>query len=294
VHPTYYGIAGNLRKLVALAHNSQIPVLVDEAHGAHCYFHEQLPISAMAAQADMAATSLHKLGGSLIQSSVLNTKSSLIPKERLRSCLNMLTTTSTSYLLLCSLDTARRYLALHGRDMAEHSLHLARWAREKINQLPGLYCIGKEYLKRYYLHDLDETKLLIHLWGLKIHGQQAETWLRKHHRIEVELSDFHNLLCIITAGDTEQSVQRLITALEDLSKNFYHPKSLSKLQLLAPPEVPVLQLSPRQAFYSPTRLIPLKEAVGEVSAEAIMLYPPGIPIILPGEIISQSAYAYIQ
>src|SRR5690606_10077134 len=146
INPTYFGLYANLKEIVDLAHDCDIPVLVDEAHGVHVHFHDELPLSAMQAGADMAATSVHKLGGSLTQSSVLNMRAGRINPKRVQSIISMLTTTSTSYILLASLDTARKNLALHGRQMAEHAMQLAQQARHKINQIPGLYCFGEEIL----------------------------------------------------------------------------------------------------------------------------------------------------
>jgi arginine decarboxylase len=293
VNPTYYGVAGNLPKTVELIHQHGIPVLVDEAHGVLGYFHDRLPLSAMEAGADMAATSVHKLGGSLTQSSVLNLRKGRIQPERVQSIISMLTTTSTSYILLSSLDCARRYLATEGQRLIERTLHLADDARTKINQIPGLTCIGREWLDHDALYDLDETKLLIHLSGLNMTGNEAEEWLRQIHHIEVELSDLYHVLCLVTIGDREESLAALIAALQDLSNHFYQPE----VNVSAPihlPAIPELVLSPRAAFYSETISLPLTQAAGRIMAEFIMIYPPGIPILLPGERIKQENIGYIQ
>src|SRR5690606_18531996 len=162
-----------------LFRSCDIPVLVDEAHGVHVHFHDELPLSAMQAGADMAATSVHKLGGSLTQSSVLNMRAGRINPKRVQSIISMLTTTSTSYLLLASLDTARKHLALHGREMAEHALRLAAKARKRINELPGLYCFGDEILGTEATFDYDPTKLTIHVAKLGLTGYDVEKWLRE-------------------------------------------------------------------------------------------------------------------
>ncbi|OJF16554.1 MAG: arginine decarboxylase, partial [Bacillaceae bacterium G1] len=159
INPTYYGIAANLKQIVELAHSRQIPVLVDEAHGVHIHFHEALPLSAMQAGADMAATSMHKLGGSLTQSSILNIQGPLVNPNRVQAILSMLTTTSTSYLLLASLDAARRYLATQGHRLLSETLALAAYAREEIAKIPGLYCIGPEILGSEATYAIDLTKL---------------------------------------------------------------------------------------------------------------------------------------
>ncbi|SFJ05754.1 aminotransferase class I/II-fold pyridoxal phosphate-dependent enzyme [Thermoflavimicrobium dichotomicum] len=292
INPTYYGIAANLKDIVERVHRYQIPVLVDEAHGVHTHFHERLPLSAMDAGADMAATSVHKLGGSLTQSSVLNVKEGLVNPHRVQSIISMLTTTSTSYLLLASLDAARRYLATEGKIMIDKTLQLADYARKQINEIPGLICMGREWLDHDALYDLDETKLTIHLKHLGITGYDAEKWLRQYHNIEVELSDLYNILCLITPGDSKDTVDALIHGLRDLSKHFYSPEQKLEIPTRLP-EIPELALSPRDAFYSETISVPLKEAAGRIIAEFIMIYPPGIPVLQPGERITPTNIQYI-
>ncbi|MGD8189970.1 aminotransferase class I/II-fold pyridoxal phosphate-dependent enzyme [Brevibacillus ginsengisoli] len=292
INPTYFGFAGDLREIVRLAHNYQVPVLVDEAHGVHIRFHEDMPISAMQAGADCAATSVHKLGGSLTQSSILNVREGLVDVNRVKTVLSMLTTTSTSYILLASLDMARQHLALNGHMLLERAIELAEQARKQINLIPRLYCVGEEILGKPATFAMDKTKLLIHVKDLGITGWEAENWLREKHNIEVEMSDLYNILCFITAGDTEETIQSLINGLRDLAVEFSHMEAVEKPTVTLP-KIPVLSLSPRDAFYSETEIIPLKESAGRIIAEFIMVYPPGIPIFLPGEIITEENIAYI-
>lgn len=293
INPTYFGVAANLREIVMVAHSYGVPVLVDEAHGAHIHFHEELPMSAMEAGADMAATSLHKLGGSLTQSSILNVREGRVNPQRVQMIMSMLTTTSTSYILLASLDAARKQLALHGREMNEKALRLARRAREALNQIPGIYCFGDERIGEEAIYDYDPTKLTIHVRELGITGYEAEKWLREVHNIEVELSDLYNVLCFITAGDSEETVNALVAAIRDLSQTFYSKRTAREVRVVLP-KIPVLALSPRDAFYAETETVPLDEAVGRIMAEFIMVYPPGIPIVMPGEILTEENLAYIR
>ena len=187
INPTYYGFAADLKRIVDIAHSANIPVIVDEAHGVHLKFHDALPISAMEAGADMAATSVHKLGGSLTQSSVLNVREGLVSVNRVQSVLSMLTTTSTSYPLLASLDCARRQLAVHGHELIDNTIRLAKEARKRINKIPHLKVAGRERLHSSATYDMDPTKLLISVKDLGITGHQAEEWLRQNANIEVEL-----------------------------------------------------------------------------------------------------------
>jgi len=241
----------------------------------------------------MAATSMHKLGGSLTQSSILNVKGNRINPNRVQAILSMLTTTSTSYLLLASLDAARRYLATQGRRLLSETLALAQEAREQIANIPGLYCIGPEILGSEATYAMDLTKLLICVKDLGITGYEAEIWLREHYNIEVELSDLYNILCILTPGDTKETVGVLIRALQHLSREYEHQISACPIQVHLPP-IPVLAITPREAFYADTETVPLQEAVGRIIAEFIMVYPPGIPILLPGEIIEQESLDFIR
>lgn len=294
INPTYFGVSANLKEIVDLAHSRHVPVLVDEAHGVLIHFHPDLPMSAMEAGADMAATSVHKLGGSMTQSSVLNLniKNGFVNPQRVQTIISMLTTTSTSYILLASLDTSRRNLAIHGHDMAQKAINLAQNARRVINEIEGLYCFGEEILGGEATFDYDPTKLTIHVRHLGITGYETENWLREKYNIEVELSDMYNILCLVTPGDNEETLSILLTALRELAETFYNVNTANEL-IVKIPEIPQLSLIPREAFYGDTEVIPFKESAGRIIAEFIYVYPPGIPILLPGEVISQDNIDYI-
>lgn len=293
INPTYFGVAADLKKIVEVAHSYDVPVLVDEAHGVHIHFHDELPLSAMQAGADMAATSVHKLGGSMTQSSILNVKDGLVSYKRVQSILSMLTTTSTSYLLLASLDVARRRLVTEGRDLIDRTIKLANSVRERINNIDHLYCVGKEILGTKATHNYDPTKLIISIKDLGITGYDVEKWLREKYNIEVELSDLYNLLCLITPGDTETEGDLLVKALQELSDEFHERAEKIHAQVLLP-DIPLLALTPRDAFYSETEVIPFSESEGRIIAEFVMVYPPGIPIFIPGEIITAENLRYIE
>lgn len=293
INPTYFGVSADLRKIVEVAHSYEVPVLVDEAHGVHIHFHEELPLSAMQAGADMAATSVHKLGGSMTQSSILNVKDGLVSYKRVQSILSMLTTTSTSYLLLASLDVARRRLVTEGKELIDKTINLAKSIRKQINEIEHLYCVGEEILGTKATFDYDPTKLIISIKDLGITGYDAEKWLREKYNIEVELSDLYNLLCIITPGDTESEGDLLVRALKELSDQFHERVEKIHAQVILP-DIPLLALTPRDAFYAETEVIPLSESEGRIIAEFVMVYPPGIPIFIPGEIITAENLRYIK
>ncbi|WP_052474840.1 aminotransferase class I/II-fold pyridoxal phosphate-dependent enzyme [Jeotgalibacillus soli] len=292
INPTYFGISADLRKIVEISHSYNVPVLVDEAHGVHIHFHDSLPASAMQAGADMAATSVHKLGGSLTQSSILNVKDGLVSAKRVQTILSMLTTTSTSYPLLASLDVARKRLATEGKELIEQSIRLAESIRSSLQKIDKLYCVGKEILGTKATFDYDPTKIIISVKELGITGYTAEKWLRKHYNIEVELSDLYNILCIVTPGDSKKEADILVKAMQDLANSFKHEGPFSAPKVLLP-DIPLLALTPRDAFYADTEIVPFNESVGRVCAEFIMVYPPGIPIFIPGEIITEENLNYI-
>jgi arginine decarboxylase len=293
INPTYFGVAADLARLVQAAHAQGVPVLVDEAHGVHTGFHEGMPPSAMQAGADMAATSVHKLGGSMTGSSILNVRAGLVDPRHVQVVLSMLTTTSTSYLLLASLDVARMELALNGRDRIEYAIQLAEQTRRQINDIDGLYCVGEEILKSSATYALDPTKLTISVKQLGIRGYDVEGMLREEYNIEVELSDLYNILCIVSWGDTESDTQALVDALSEIART-YRKNDHRITTEVSLPEMPTLAMSPRDAFYAKTEVVPIQEAVGRTIAEMIMVYPPGIPILLPGEVVTQGNINYVE
>ncbi|WDM20485.1 aminotransferase class I/II-fold pyridoxal phosphate-dependent enzyme [Paenibacillus polymyxa] len=294
INPTYYGVCADLKEIVDLAHSYNVPVLVDEAHGVLIHFHSDLPMSAMEAGADMSATSVHKLGGSLTQSSILNvnTKNGFVNPQRVQTIFSMLTTTSTSYILLASLDTSRRNLALNGHEIAQRALELAEYCRSEVNKIEGLYCFGSEILGTEATYDYDPTKITVHIRHLGLTGYDVENWLRDHYNIEVELSDMYNILCLVTPGDTKEEIEILLKALRELASLHYSTGQEHEL-VVKIPDIPQLSLIPRDAFYGDTEIVPFKESAGRIIAEFIYVYPPGIPILLPGEVISQDNIDYI-
>lgn len=292
INPTYYGVCTDLKEIVDLVHSYNMPVLVDEAHGVLIHFHDKLPMSAMEAGADMAATSVHKLGGSMTQSSVLNVKGNRVNPKRIQTIISMLTTTSTSYILLASLDTARRHLALNGYAMAERTIELAQYTRKQINEISNLYCFGEEILGEEATYNYDPTKICVHVRKLGITGFEVENWLRDHYNIEVEMSDMYNILCLITPGDTQENVDTLLEALHELSHMNDDVVEVKEV-IIKVPAIPQLTLTPRDAFYGETEILPFKDAADRIIAEFIYVYPPGIPILLPGEVITQELIDYI-
>lgn len=292
INPTYYGITSDLKAIVELAHENDMIVLADEAHGAHFAFNSELPDSAMRIGCDMSAVSLHKTGGSLTQSSALLMKENkYVEYNHVRNTINLTLTTSASYFLMASIDFARRKLALEGDKLLKEILTVTRKYRDLINEIPDIYAFGKELIDDIGVYDFDETKLSVNVSNLKLTGYQVYDLLRDKYHIQAELADVKNVLFIISLGDDESSLKALYEALKEIGEEFQGGSSLNFSKTLTNPEIIV---SPRNAYYSTKKTILLENAVGEISGESVMVYPPGIPIITPGERISSSIIEYIE
>ncbi|MFA9467967.1 MULTISPECIES: aminotransferase class I/II-fold pyridoxal phosphate-dependent enzyme [unclassified Streptococcus] len=289
-NPTYYGICSDLRALTELAHAHGMTVLVDEAHGAHLGFTDHLPLSAMEAGADMAAVSMHKSGGSLTQSSLLLVGEG-VNAEYVRQIINLTQSTSASYLLLSSLDISRRNLALRGQASFERVIEMAEYARREINAIGGYYAYGKELIDGVTVHDFDVTKLSVYTQGIGLTGIEVYDLLRDEYDIQIEFGDIGNILAYISIGDRLQDIERLVGALADIKRLYARDGS----DLIAGEYIqPQLVLSPQEAFYAKRKRLPLAAAVGQVCGEFVMCYPPGIPLLAPGERVTQDIVDYIQ
>jgi len=291
INPTYYGMAPDLKSIVRVAHRHDMAVLVDEAHGAHMSFHDDFPLTAMEVGADMSAASMHKTGGSLTQSSVLLSRGGLISQDRIKHALGLTFTSSASYLLMCSLDIARKQLALNGEGMLSKALRLARYARNEINKIDGLYAFGHELAGNSGCFDFDETKLGINVAKLGFTGYELEAILRQKYNIQVEMSDMYNILAIISIGDTDEDVEALVLALREIACERYERQVHYDV---AVPESLELIVSPRDAFYNNKKTVKLEDAAGEIAGELVMAYPPGIPVISLGERITGDVIDYIK
>lgn len=291
INPTYYGVASDLKKIVKICHSYGKPVIADEAHGAHLVFNDELPLSAMEAGADLSASSTHKLVGSLTQSSILLHQGTLVNPKRVKSVLNLTQTTSPSYILLASIDLARKQMALQGKELINETLELAKWAKEELAHIPGLYILNKDILNNPGCHSIDSTKLVFNVRALGLSGYEVERILRKKYSIQVELSDLFNVICLITLGDTKETISQLLSAIKEIVADC--PVNKVVKYSIPLPSIPEMVIQPRQAFNADTKIVAFDDAEGEISAESIMAYPPGIPIICPGEKITREIIDYI-
>ena len=288
-NPSYYGICSDLKSIVELAHKNDMLALVDEAHGTHLYFGEGLPLNAMAAGADMAAVSMHKSGGSLTQSSMLLIGEG-VNEGYVSNIVNLTQTTSASYLLLGSLDISRRNLALKGKQSFGKVCELADYAREEINEIEGFYAFGAELINKSSVFDFDVTKLVINTRGIGLTGIEVYDLLREEYDIQMEFGDLSNVLAYISIGDRLQEIERLAGALNDIARLYSKPTGDF---FCAEYVTPIVKATPQEAFYAETEKLPIDQTIGRICAESVMCYPPGIPILAPGEMITKDILDYI-
>ena len=289
-NPTYYGICSDLKKITELAHAHGMLVLVDEAHGTHFYFGEDFPITAMAAGADCASVSMHKSGGSLTQSSFL-VLGERVNADYMRQVINLTQTTSGSYLLLSSLDISRKRLALSGREIFAKTVELAEYARKEINDIGGYYAYSRELINGDSIYDFDVSKLSIYTLPIGLAGIEVYDLLRDEYDIQIEFGDIGNILAYISVGDRPRDIERLISALAEIKRRF----GKSETGMLTQEYIsPIVAERPRKAFYADKKSLPLDEAAGHICSEFVMCYPPGIPILAPGELITDEIIRYIR
>ncbi len=289
-NPTYYGVCSDLRAIVKMAHKAGMLCLVDEAHGTHFYFGVGLPVSAMAAGADMASVSMHKSGGSLTQSSLLLVGPD-VHAGYVRQIINLMQTTSGSYLLMSSLDICRRNLALRGREVFHQVADMAEYARQEINAVGGYYAFGQELMNGNSVFGFDITKLSVHTLDIGLAGIEVYDILRDEYDIQIEFGDIGNILAYLSMGDRLQELERLVSALAEIRRRYQKDATGLLSQEYIDPEVVT---TPQEAFYARKRSLPLDESEGRVCSEFVMCYPPGIPILAPGERITAGILEHIR
>lgn len=294
VNPTYYGVSTDIAKIAEIVHEYDIPLIVDEAHGPHLHFNNKLPICAMDAGADICAQSTHKIVGSMTQASLLHVRKGRVDVNRVKTVMSLLQTTSPSYILLASLDVARRQMAIEGKEVLDNTIELANYARERINNIKGYYCFGKEVLNKPGAYAFDPTKITITCKDLGLSGYELERILAEKYFIQPEMSDLYNVLCVFSLGDTKEKIDALLNALEEISNEQSNKLDKKTINIIEMPSIPQSVLTPRDAFNSTTVSIPLQDSLGQISAEFLMAYPPGIPILCPGEIITKEIVDYVQ
>lgn len=303
VSPTYYGVAADLESIERIAHGAGKPLLVDEAWGPHFHFHPALPLSATSAGADLCINSTHKMLSAFSQCAMLHQKGQRVRLDRLASVLKMFLSTSPNLPMVASLDVARKQMATVGEQLLTRTIELAGETRARLNEIPGLYCFGEELRGRPGVFALDPTKITVTVTGLGYTGYEASEILRRRHNIQVELADLFNVVALFTIGTTREAAERFVTAWREMARD------QRKLDMFAPsgvlerrlrrgnfrlPPVPPMRMRPRDAFLADAEFVKFRESAGRVCAETLTPYPPGIPVIAPGEEITTEIVDYVR
>ena len=305
VSPTYYGVCGDVAAIAQLAHQHNLPLLVDEAHGAHFAFHPDLPTPAMIAGADVAVQSIHKTLTAMTQAAMLHRQGNRVKDDRLRNALMLVQSTSPSYLLLASLDAARQQMATQGFERMQYAIDLAESARSRLSQIPGLAVLNPDQAGSPGFVALDRTRLTVPVAGLGLDGFTADEILHQTWGVTAELPTLQHLTFIITPGNTEADIDRLVQGFQELARAAHldapNPATFSRkaqnptLKTQKIPHLSMTQsLSLRDAFFAPSETRSIAQSVGYLSAELVCPYPPGIPVLMPGELITSAAIAYLQ
>ena len=302
VSPTYYGAQANLTAIARIAHAHHVPLLVDEAWGPHFHFHPSLPIDALAAGADLCINSTHKMIGSMSQTAMLHMQGKRVHLDRLKAVYKLFLSTSPNLVLIASLDVARRQMATIGEALLARTIDLANEIRRQLNEIPGVYCFGRELVDGKGVYDFDPCKITITVKDLGYTGYEAEEILRRRYNVQVELADLFNCVALITIGTTGNAADALVHAVRELARedrpvDIFSPSGVLQRRLKSGtyqlPKIPPMRLSPREAFLAPTELVPFKQSAGRICAEVITPYPPGIPVISPGEEITKEIIDYL-
>jgi len=294
--PTHIGFMSDIKKIRKITNDNNIPLIVDEAHGSHFQFHPDLPTSAIALDADIVVQSTHKTIGSFTQTSMLHlVNSKHVSGEELQNILRLLQSSSPNTLFVMSLDAARHQMANEGKQLLTKTIKLARYLRNAINKMESFHCYGKEVIGKEDIVSMDETKIFINVSKTGYTGYELEKILGRKYKIEIEMSDTNHILCFITIGDTQNSVNKLLHALKDIASR---PKKRNSKKydeiFLTMPSIPELIMTPREAFFSSKRKILLSSSIGKISGEFIVPFPPDIPIIVPGERITKEILDYVK
>ncbi|XP_019174888.1 PREDICTED: uncharacterized protein LOC109170297 [Ipomoea nil] len=293
VSPTYHGICNNLSEIALLCHSHEIPVIVDEAHGAHLGFHPQLPRSALSEGVDLVVQSTHKVLCSLTQSSMLHMGGNLVDRNRIHRCLQMLQSSSPSYLLLASLDAARAQLSANRESIFDKAIELAMGAKDEMSRIRGISVLDFSRFPNTPFRD--PLRITVGVWQLGLSGFEADDILSDGFGVVSELVGTKSITFAFNLGTQRDHVGRLVSGLKHLSAT--SPKltadTVNNEEQFAPFDDIHISMSPREAFFAPKRRVSIQESVGRICGELVCPYPPGIPVLIPGEVITKTALNYL-
>ena len=303
VSPTYYGVAADLPSIAHIVHERGKLLLVDEAWGPHFKFHPALPISATEAGADLCINSTHKMLSAFSQCAMLHQIGDRVRLDRLKAVLKMFLSTSPNLPMVASLDVARKQMAVEGSALLSRTIEIAEETRRRLNEIEGVYCFGEEIQGREGVFDLDPTKITVNVTGMGYTGYEASELLRRRYNIQVELSDLFNVVALFTIGTTWEAAERLVAAFTEMARDErpldqYAPSGVLEQRLKRGtyhlPAIPPMRMLPRDAFLADSEFVAYKDSAGRICAETISPYPPGIPVISPGEEITEDLIDYLR
>ena len=292
VSPTYYGTVNEMRCIAEMLDERGIPLMVDEAHGAHLVFHPDYPDSALQEGAQAVVHGLHKTMPVLTQTGILHLAAGFPWKDKVQVGYDLLTSTSPSYPLMASIDIGRAMMQEHGRELLEQAKVRAEWCRQKINLIPGFHSRSHEFLEIEGVAGYDLLKVLVEITDLDLDGYQLSHLLRNSYGIQVELSGENHILALFSPVNAEEDWSALTFALQAVSRQLSHRPRKGNNCVGIPP-IPPLAITPRESFLSPHKTVMIKESKGMISAEMVAAYPPGIPCLIPGEIITDEVLEYL-
>lgn len=294
VTPSPYGTCADIAAIADLCHERGKPLIVDEAWGAHLPFHEDLPTWAMDAGADVCVVSVHKMGAGFEQGSVFHLQGDLVDPIRLSECADLLMTTSPNVLIYAAMDGWRRQMVEHGHELLGEALRVAEHARRQLEEIPGIAVLDDELLGVEASHDLDRLQVLMDLAGTGASGYQAADWLRQHRRLDMGLADHRRLLATLSLSDDKGSVDTLVDGIRAWREQLTEPTP-ARIALPSPTDLQLDSVMlPRDAFFGPVETVPADNAVGRIAAEQLTPYPPGVPVVVPGEVIDRAVVDYLR
>lgn len=294
ISPTDWGTCADIRGVAEVCHEYDVPLIVDEAWGAHLPFHPDLPQWGMTAGADLVVTSVHKMGGAIEQSSVFHLQGDRVDPTVLKQREDLLGTTSASGLVHASLDGWRRHMVEQGEKLLGAAIERAARTRAEVAAIPGLRLLGNEVVEEGHAFELDPLVFTVDVRGLGINGWQAVEQARAKHHVDLAAGDACRINARFTYADDEDAFQRFTHLLRGLVEDAPGMERLPEVQF---PSAEGLELEsvmlPRDAFFGPAEQVPVEKAAGRVAAELVSPYPPGVPVLAPGERISQEALDYL-
>ncbi|GAA1626178.1 aminotransferase class I/II-fold pyridoxal phosphate-dependent enzyme [Georgenia ruanii] len=294
VSPTDWGTCADIAGVARVCHDDDVPLIVDEAWGAHLPFHDDLPAWGMDVGADLVVTSVHKMGGAIEQSSVFHLQGDRVDPDVLKAREDLLGTTSSSSLVYLTLDGWRRQMVEQGEELLSAAIDRAGRVREAVGRIDGIELMGREVVRPQGVFDLDPLVLTMDVRPLGITGFQAAEWLRATCHVDTGSADTCRLSARITVGDDDRTEQVLVDSLARLAEEAGGIEPAPPVAL--PPgsalETEMVML-PREAFFARVEQVPIAQAVGRVVAEEISPYPPGVPVLAPGERVNAEIVEYL-